>query len=162
MGGRGEGHCEKCYDDKDEMSDVQAERIRGHGSRVQIIIHRVLPARGTLMKNEEDGHAMPGDRDAARCTHGVRVRDHPLIRESSRRSAEPQRPGKSCVWSSQEARRQRRERPTRIPRDRTAESSSKWYTSVLVGFLHEEKESIQQGSTWAQREVSTVCICRLC
>ena len=48
-------HCEKCHYDKDEMSEVQAVRIRGHGSRVQIIIDGVLRARGTLMKNEEDG-----------------------------------------------------------------------------------------------------------
>ena len=51
------GHCERCYDDKAETPEVQAERIRRQrisgdrrvalkGSRVTITVDKVLRARG--------------------------------------------------------------------------------------------------------------------
>ena len=56
-------HCEKCYDDKSETPEVQAERIseqrcRGdsvvafQGRRVQITVNRVLRARGKMLKGK--------------------------------------------------------------------------------------------------------------
>ena len=58
-------HCEKCYDDKMETSEVQAKRIRHQRSRgdslaalqgrhIQITVDRVLRARGEMMKNKAD------------------------------------------------------------------------------------------------------------
>ena len=61
-------HCERCYDDKTETSEVQDERIRHQRSRgdslaalqgrhVQITVDRVLRARGKMMKNKANGPA---------------------------------------------------------------------------------------------------------
>ena len=61
-------HCEKCYDDKMETSEVQAERIRHQRSRAdslavhqgrhfQITVDRVLRAWGKMMKNKANGPA---------------------------------------------------------------------------------------------------------
>ena len=59
-------HCERCYDDKDETSQMQEERIqeqrlRGDcleawtGKEVQITVDRVLRARPKMMKNKANG-----------------------------------------------------------------------------------------------------------
>ena len=53
---------DKCYDDKVETSDVQAERISDclvdlQGTRRQITAERVLRARGKMMKNKANGLA---------------------------------------------------------------------------------------------------------
>ena len=62
-------HCEKCFDDKTEMSEVQAERIRylelslrqlGRSPGQTYTDHsrdRVLRARGKMMKNKANGPA---------------------------------------------------------------------------------------------------------
>ena len=61
-------HCEKCYDDKSETSEKQAERIRGQrcrgdsavalqGRRVQITVNRVLRARGKMLRGKFNGPA---------------------------------------------------------------------------------------------------------
>ena len=60
--------CVKCYDDKMETSELQAERIRYQkqswrllgalqGRRIRITIDRVLRARGKMMKNKANGPA---------------------------------------------------------------------------------------------------------
>ena len=59
-------HCERCYDDKDENSEVQAERIREQrrggdclvtwqGRTVAITVERVIRARGKMMKKKANG-----------------------------------------------------------------------------------------------------------
>ena len=59
-------HCQSCYDDKAETSEVQAERIRRQrvsggrrvalqGRRIQITVDRVLRARGKMMRNKANG-----------------------------------------------------------------------------------------------------------
>ena len=54
-----EAHRERCCDDKDETSEVQAERIRSRlawqGRRVDITVGRVLRARGKMMKDRANG-----------------------------------------------------------------------------------------------------------
>ena len=61
-------HCERCYDDKEETSEVQAERIlsqrrRGdhcvalQGRRVAITVDKVLRARGKMLRNKANGPA---------------------------------------------------------------------------------------------------------
>ena len=61
-------HCEKGYHDKNETSEVQAERIRHQrshgdslaalqGQHLQITVDRVLPARRKMMKNKANGPA---------------------------------------------------------------------------------------------------------
>ena len=61
-------HCEKCYDDKSETSEKQAERIRvqrcrGDSAvaiqcrRVQITVTRVLRARGKMLRGKSNGPA---------------------------------------------------------------------------------------------------------
>ena len=61
-------HCEKCYDDKSETSEKQAERIRVqrcrgdsavaiHGLRVLITVNRVLRARGKMLRGKSNGPA---------------------------------------------------------------------------------------------------------
>ena len=60
--------CEKCYDYKIEMSEVQAERVRyqrgrgdslitRQGRRIRITIDSVLRARGKMMKSKANGPA---------------------------------------------------------------------------------------------------------
>ena len=60
-------HCERCYDDKAETPEVQAEknprqkvsgdgRAAHQGHRTQITVNRVL-RRGKMMKNKANGHA---------------------------------------------------------------------------------------------------------
>ena len=59
-------HCKKCYEDKDETSQVQAERIRHQlgrvdslvawkGRKVEITVDGVLRARERMMKNNARG-----------------------------------------------------------------------------------------------------------
>ena len=61
-------HCERCYDDKAETPEVQAERIRRQrcsgdrrvalqGRRVTITVDRVLRARGKMLRNKANGPA---------------------------------------------------------------------------------------------------------
>ena len=61
-------HCEKCYGDKSETPEVQAERIREQmsrgdsvvaiqGPRVQITVSRVLRARGKMQSGKSKGPA---------------------------------------------------------------------------------------------------------
>ena len=61
-------HCEKCYDDKSETSEIQAERIRVQrcrgdcavalqGRQVQITVNRVLRARGKMSRGKSNGPA---------------------------------------------------------------------------------------------------------
>ena len=61
-------HCEKCYDDKSETPEVQAERIREQrcrvdsavavqGRQVQITVNRVLRARGKMLSGKSNGPA---------------------------------------------------------------------------------------------------------
>ena len=61
-------HCEKCYDDKSETSEKQAERIRVQrcrgdsavaiqGRRVQITVNRVPRARGKMVRGKSNGPA---------------------------------------------------------------------------------------------------------
>ena len=71
-------HCEKCYDDKMETSEVQAERIRCQRSRgdglaafqcreKQIRVDRVLRTHGKMMKNEVNGPANCLVRETLQC-----------------------------------------------------------------------------------------------
>ena len=59
-------HCQRCYDDKEETSEVQAERIRRQrrsgdrrvafqGRRVMITVDKVLRARGKMLQNKANG-----------------------------------------------------------------------------------------------------------
>ena len=61
-------HCEKCYGDKSETSEKQAERIRVQqcrgdsavaiqGRRMQITVNRVLRARGKMLRGKSNGLA---------------------------------------------------------------------------------------------------------
>ena len=58
--------CERCYDDKEETPEVQAERIRRQrisgdrrvtlqGRRVTITVDKVLRARGKMLRNKANG-----------------------------------------------------------------------------------------------------------
>ena len=61
-------HCERCYDDKAETPEVQAERIRRQrisgdrrvipqGRRVTITVDKVLRARDKMLRNKANGPA---------------------------------------------------------------------------------------------------------
>ena len=129
-------HCESCYGDKDETSEVQAKRIRDRrrrgdslvswqGRRVQITVDRVLRARGKMMKNNANG---PSDCLVAEVLQNLPMKSvyeitHWFSRRGSTVGAEHQTRGKSCAWYSREARRQSGKRPTLIPRGRIDECS---------------------------------------
>ena len=57
-------HCERCYDDKEETSEVQAERILSQRRRgilvalqMTIAVGKVLRARGKMLRNKANGPA---------------------------------------------------------------------------------------------------------
>ena len=96
-------YFERCYDNKDETSEVQAERTREQrcrgdslvawqGRRVQITNDRVLRARGKLMKNTANG---PSD-----CLVTEMLRNLPMeaVHEIDHRFGKSQRSGKFCAW----------------------------------------------------------------
>ena len=111
----------KPGDDKDETSQVQAERIREQrcrgdslvscqGRRVHITVNRVLRVRVKMMKDNAKG---AGD-CFARTSNGVCVRHHALVREKiQRRVQSSSGVDNSTFGVSQEPRRQAAERMNR-------------------------------------------------
>ena len=89
-------HCDKCYDDKMETSEVQAERFRHQRSRgdrlaalqgqhIQITVDRVLRARGKMMKNKANGPADCLVTEMLQCFPTERERGGVLVREAVQR-----------------------------------------------------------------------------
>ena len=125
-------HCEKCFDDKTETSEVHTERIRHQRSRgdrlavlkgrhIQISVDRVLSARAKMMKNKANGPADCLVKEMLQCT-----RSRTSSRSGSRESVGPQRRGKFFALSIA-----------------LLSVFSKWCTTVLVDLLQEEKEPIE-------------------
>ena len=89
--------CQRCYDDKKETSEVQAERIRHQrrrgdslaalqDRRVQITVDRVLSAGGKMKKKQSQRpRQLLGDKDAAMLADGECVRSHALVRDAFQR-----------------------------------------------------------------------------
>ena len=105
-------HCERCYDDKDETSQMQEERIQeqrhrgdcleaGTGQKVQITVDRVLRARPKMMKNKANG---PSDCWLAEMSQELPMESVYEIaswfEKKSTENVEPQRHGQFYVWYS--------------------------------------------------------------
>ena len=101
-------HCERCYDDKEETSEVQAERIlsqrrrRDHcealqGRRVTIMVDNVLRARGKMLRNKANGPA------AAVSPDGDCVRGSTLVRQAFPRRVSCRVPQKNLTPSLRKA-----------------------------------------------------------
>ena len=142
-------HCEKCYDDKMETSEVQAERNPSPKKSWRQLscspgrLDWVFRARGKMMKNKANGPAdCPVDGDAAVFADGDRVRDGVLVREAVQRGVS----GPGGVENSSPCVSQKRQTLS-FRKDYVAISPfsvfSKWYTTVLVDLLHEEKEPLE-------------------
>ena len=90
-------HCERCYDDKEETSEVQAERIqrqrRSGNRRVALHGRRVMITRGqgsagTRENAPEKGQwssRLPGDRNVAMSPDTDRVPGGTLVRQTVQR-----------------------------------------------------------------------------
>ena len=130
-------HCERCYDDKEETSEVQAEKIPSQRRRRD---HCVAP----------EGRRLPSDGNAAVSPDGNCVRGSTLVRQAFPKRA----PCPGGVESS----------TPRVPQKPDAKLEkglrgfraiallsvfSNWYTTVLVDMLHEEKEP----SEWKRMHV---------
>ena len=144
---------EGCYDDEDETSEVQAgniqdQRRRGaslvawSGHKVDVAVDRVLRARWEMMKNEANG--------SCDCLVTEMVQHQPVeavyevthwFAKRFKERAEHQGLGGSyeCFFSDA-----RLENGLRGFRAIVLQSVlSKWFRAILVGLLHQEKESIE-------------------
>ena len=133
--------CERCYDDKTETPEVQAERfrrqrIRGdrrvstQGRRVTITVGEVLRARGDVLRNKANG---PGS------VYRQRTRWRIGSTSGLKENVVHQRRGKftALFLKKPDA---RLEKGLRGFRAILLSVFSEWYTAVLVDLLHEEKE----------------------
>ena len=149
-------HCEKCYDDKMETREVQAERIRiqrcrgdfaaaDQGRQVSITVNRVLRARGKRLNGKSNG---PVD-----CLVAEMLRRLPIavIYEVAHwfqrrfrgisRAPEAWRILRLVFLKKPDAKLEKGTRGFRaIP---LSSVFSKWYTAVLVDLLHEEQEPLE-------------------
>ena len=106
-------HCERCYDDKEDSPEVQAERIlsqRRRGNhcvalqwrRVAITVDKVLRARGKMLRNKANGPADCPVTEMLRCLPTETVYEVALTCSTSvsEESAVPRRRGKFYASSS--------------------------------------------------------------
>ena len=152
-------HCEKCYDDKSETSEKQAERIRVQrcrgdsavaiqGREVQITVNRVLRARGKMLRGKANG---PADYGPADCLVVEMLSRLPteVIYEVTHwfqkrfqvgcRAPEAWRISRLVFLKKPDARLEKVLRGFRAIA--LLSVFSKWYTTVLVDLLHEEKRA---------------------
>ena len=157
-------HCERCYDDKDETLEVQAERTREQrcrgdslvaprGRRAGMTIDRVLRARGKL-KNKANG---PSDCMVTEMLQNLSMESVCEItlwfeKRFSRESTEPI--GLESLTSGISKKQTPDEKKACVG---SLSVLSMWYTSVLVGLLHEEKEPIEWRRLHRRRERCQMC-----
>ena len=149
-------HCEKCYDDKSETPEVQAERIREkrcrgdsvvaiQGRRVQITVNRVLRARGKMFSGKSNGPAdcLVVEMLSRLPTVVIYEVTHWFQRRFvvTSRAPEAWRILRLVFLKKPDARLERVLRGFRAIA--LLSVFSKWYTTVLVDLLHEEKEPIE-------------------
>ena len=149
-------HCEKCYDDKSETSEKQVERIRAQkcrgdsavaiqGRRVQITVNRELHARGKMLHGKSNGPAdfLVVEMLSRLPTEVIHVVTHrfPKRFQEDCRAPEARRILRLVFLNKPDARLEKELR--RFRAIALLKVFSKWYTSLLVDLLHEEKEPIE-------------------
>ena len=130
----------------------RASLVALRGRRVGITIDRVFRARGKLMKKMRMAQATAWRPRCAKLIHGVRVRDHPLVREEVQGRAQSPRGLESLTSGISE--KQMSKRPTRHPCDRIAE---RYFQVVFFGagsdcYTKRWSPRNGEGCTWAPRE----------
>ena len=137
-------HCEKCYDDKTETCEVQAEgiriqRCRGdfaadvQGRHVSIKVNRVLRAGGKMLNGKTNG--------TADCLVAEMLRRLPIVVIYEVAHLFQRRFLGLVFLKKPGAKLEKGIRGFRAIA--LLSVFSKWYTSVLVDMLHEEKEPIE-------------------
>ena len=146
-------HCERCYDDKGETSEVQAERIlcqrrRGdhcealQGRRVTITVDVVLRARGNMLRNKANGPADCLVTDMLRCLPTETV--YEVARWFDKRfrgecrAPEAWKVLRFVFLKKPDAKLEKGFRGFRAIA--LLSVFSKWYATVLVDMLRDEKE----------------------
>ena len=155
MGGRRRSrvHCERCYDDKEETSEVQAKRIRRQrrsgdrhvaleGRRVMITAGKVLRARGKMLRTKANGPADCLVTEMLRCLPTETVYD--VAHWFDKRFKGECRAKKAWKFlrlvflKKPDVQLEKGLRGFRAIA--LLSVFSKWYTTVLVDMLHDEKE----------------------
>ena len=146
-------HCERCYDDKDEPSEIQAERIRRQrisgdrraafqGRRVTITVDRVFRARGKILRNKANGPADCLVTEMLQCLPTERVYEvaHWFDKRfrGECRALEAWKVLRLVIFKEPDAKLEMGFRGFRAIA--LLSVFSKWFTTVLVDMLHDEKE----------------------
>ena len=139
--------CERCYDDKEETSEVQAERIRRQrrsgdrrvaqqGRRVMNTVDKVLRARGKMLRNKANGPADCLVTELPRCH--LTETDYEVAHWFDKRAPEAWKILRFVFLKKPNA---KLEKGLRVFRAIALLSVfSKWYTTVVVDMLHDENE----------------------
>ena len=146
-------HCECCYDDKEETSEVQAERILGQrrrgdhcaafqGRRATITMDKVLRARGKMLHNKSYGPADCLVTEMLQCQPMETVYEvaHWFDKRfrGDCRALEAWKVLRHVFLKKPDAKLEKGLRGFRAIA--LLSVFSKWYATVLVDMLHEEKE----------------------
>ena len=157
-------HCERCYDDITQTSEVQAERIRRRrvsgdrraalqGHRIQITVDRVLRALGKMMKHNASGPANRLFTEMLQCLPTETVYEAAYWFEKrfrgECRAPEPWTILRVVFLKTPDAKVEKGLRKFRAIA--LLSVFTKWYMTVLVDLLHEERgpikwEKIARGS----------------